>query len=50
MALIAGLKETGKVILPNIPELTRYAFNRFPIVFKDIDARIRPQRDWPLTV
>lgn len=43
MALIAGLKEAGKVLLPKIQELTRYAFNRFPVVFKDIGARSRAE-------
>jgi perosamine synthetase len=43
IALMAGLKGSGKVILPNIPELTRYVFNRFPVVFKDVGVRIRAE-------
>jgi perosamine synthetase len=43
IALATGLEVSGKVILPKIPELTRYVFNRFPIVFKDTGARIRAE-------
>lgn len=41
MALISGLKGIGAaaLILPQIPEGTRYVFNRLPVVFRDIDTR-----------
>lgn len=39
MALIAALKGSRHVMLPQIPEGTRYAFNRLPVIFKDIKFR-----------
>jgi len=39
MALIAALKGSEGVILPEIPDKTRYAFNRLPVIFKDIKFR-----------
>ena len=47
MALISGLKEINGItlILPQIPEGTRYVFNRLPIVFRDVNSRIRAEED-----
>ncbi|MCX5679917.1 MAG: DegT/DnrJ/EryC1/StrS family aminotransferase [Candidatus Omnitrophica bacterium] len=43
MALISGLKDIGSITpaLPQIPEGSRYVFNRLPVVFRDINTRIK---------
>lgn len=39
MALIKGLKDMDRIILPKIPENIRPAFNRFPVIFKDMSLK-----------
>jgi len=45
-ALISGLKEGREgsaPALPQIPASTRYVFNRLPVVFRDINTRMRAE-------
>ncbi|MCG2703541.1 MAG: DegT/DnrJ/EryC1/StrS family aminotransferase [Candidatus Omnitrophica bacterium] len=44
MRLIAGLKDSDALIVPDIPAHTKPAFNRFPVVFKDADKRSRAEK------
>jgi dTDP-4-amino-4,6-dideoxygalactose transaminase len=45
MFLINALKDAEGVIIPRIPENTQPAFNRFPVVFEDLQKREKVERE-----
>ena len=45
MRLIGGLKDREDIIVPEISEGTEPAFNRLPIVFKDLEKRGKVEKD-----
>jgi len=45
MRLIGGLKDTDSLMLPQICQDTEPAFNRFPVVFKNLEEREEAKRN-----
>ena len=43
-SLIGGLRGIDGIILPEIPDKTRYVFNRLPVIFKDAGRREAAER------
>ncbi len=44
MKLLDGLKEIGGIILPKIPQNSLPAFNRLPVIFRDLDKREKVEK------